>query len=333
MLLLLVSLLGPGTAWAREVAPFADPVPLSSPDTVASGDPAVGASRSLLRIHCPTGYAATVYAEGLSAPDGLAISPTGVLHVAEESAGRVSRIAPEGSAASVLTGLTNPEGIAFDDIGNLYMVEDQPGGRLLKGAPEGGITVLASNLDAPEGVVWRGDSDQLFLTESNAQFASFPWDPLRSHVTVVAPQSGSTTRIVTDSLSSYAGIAIGPEGMVYVTNELSGLITNVSVLRIDPDTGARSPFASDLIAPEGLRFSNDGFPLYVAEEGTGGGAGRLSRVEADGSHAPFCTGFHTIEDVVLDEEGRLYVSEDGSGSIIVIGPEARWRIWLPLMGG
>jgi DNA-binding beta-propeller fold protein YncE len=42
-------------------------------------------------------------------------------------------------------------------------------------------------------------------------------------------------------------------------------------------------------------------------------------------------GLHTVEDVILDQEGRLYVSEDGSGSIIVIEPEARWWVWLPLI--
>jgi hypothetical protein len=57
----------------------------------------------------------------------------------------------------------------------------------------------------------------------------------------------------------------------------------------------------------------------------------LSRVEASGSHVPFCTDFYTIEDVILDEQGRLYVSEDGSGSIIVIEAEARWRVWLPFI--
>jgi hypothetical protein len=74
-----------------------------------------------------------------------------------------------------------------------------------------------------------------------------------------------------------------------------------------------------LTAPEGLSFSpGGGFPLYVAEEDLGTGQGRISRVEADGQHAPFCTGFLSIEDVVLDGDGTLYVSEDGSGTVIVV---------------
>jgi sugar lactone lactonase YvrE len=303
------------------------PVPGATDDAAVGS----GAGKSIPRIECPTGYTAAVYAQGLSGPDGLAFGPSGALYVAEETAGRVSRIAPEGGATPVVSGLANPEGIAFDDAGSLYVVEDVQEGRLVRVAADGSSSTLATGLDAPEGVVWGPEDDVLYVTESNAEFASFPHNPLRTHVTVVSPQSGTATRIVTDALSSYAGIALGPDGLLHVTNEGSGLITNSSIFTVDPDTGARSLFASDLVAPEGLRFDEGGFPLYVAEEDTGDGTGRVSRVGAGGSHVSFCSGFYSIEDVILDQEGRLYVSEDGSGSIIVIEPEARWRVWLPLI--
>jgi glucose/arabinose dehydrogenase len=95
----------------------------------------------------------------------------------------------------------------------------------------------------------------------------------------------------------------------------------------------RTLFTSNLVAPEGARFAANGeFPLYVAEEDIGGGVGRLSRVEADGSHMPFCTGFYSIEDVVQDENGRLYVSEDGSGLVIVIEADSPERkVYLPFI--
>ncbi len=326
MLLLAALALWPIAARAREIAPpTSRPIPTAAEKAAVSG----GANDPVPRIQCPAGHTATIYAEGLSAPDGLAFSPSGVLYVAEESAGRVSRIASDGSATPVVTGLTAPEGIAFDDVGNLYVVEDIEGGRLVRVAAGGSTTTLASGLDAPEGVVWRAADDTLYVTESNIQFASIPQDPLRTHVTAVSPHTGLTTRLLTDTWLSYAGIISGPDGLLYVTNEASGVITNASVFTVDPNTGTSSLFASGLVTPEGLRFVDGGFPLYVAEEDTGDGAGRLSRVDADGSHAPLCTGFRTIEDVALDGEGGIYVSEDGSGSIIHIKPP--WRIWLPLI--
>jgi len=276
----------------------------------------------------------------------LAFSPAGVLHVTEETAGRISQIGPAGSVTPVITGLTSPEGIAFDDTGNLYVVEDIQAGRLVERSSHGVTTTLATDLDAPEGAVWASD-DLLYVTESNMQFVTDPTD-LRTRIAVVS-SSGVVTRVITNTPTisgtdvtfwSYAGLAIGPDGSLYVTNEISGqeitqtvvvipgvltttftLSTTDSIFTVDPATGDRALFASGLVAPEGLRFSANGeFPLYVAEEDVGGGAGRLSRIEPDGSHTPLCTGFFNIEDVAVDQRGWLYVSEDSNGLVILIKP-------------
>jgi alkaline phosphatase len=328
VLFLVALALSPTATLAREAMLPADqgsvsrltPMAVESTRVVSSvGDP-------IPRIQCPAGYTATIYAEGLSSPDGLAFSPSGMLYVAEETAGRVSRIESNGSVTPVISGLANPEGIAFDDTGNLYVVEDVQGGRLIKVATDGMTTTLATDFDAPEGVVWASDGT-LYITESNVQFASIPPDLPRTHVTAISPL-GVVTRILTDTLYwSYAGITMGSDGLLYVTNEASGVITHGvgthdSIFAVEPTTPmTRTLFASNLVTPEGLRFAaNDEFPLYVAEEDTGDGAGLLVRVEANGSHMPLCTSFYSIEDVIQDEDGRLYVSEDGSDSVIVIEP-------------
>jgi glucose/arabinose dehydrogenase len=330
----------PGPTAARSV----------TPTTYAVGSP-------LPRIQCTPGHTATVYAEGLSSPDGLAFSPAGVLHVAEETAGRVSQIGPTGQFTPVIAGLTSPEGIAFDDTGNLYVVEDVQAGRLVKRSSDGVTTTLATDLDAPEGVVWASD-DRLHVTESNMQFVTDPAD-LRTRIAAVS-SPGAVTRIITNTPTihgtnvtfwSYAGLTVGPDGLLYVTNEISGqeitqtivvipgiltttltLSTTDSIFIVDPATGDRTLFASGLVAPEGLRFSAHGeFPLYVAEEDVGGDAGRLNRIESDGSHTPLCTGFFNIEDVAVDQKGWLYVSEDTSGLVILVTTTPPCRVYLPLI--
>jgi len=318
---------------------------------------ATGGGTVLPRIDCTGGYTASVYAAGLVAPDGLAFDPNGVLYVAEEMAGRISQVGAGGSITPVITGLTNPEGIAFDDAGSLYIVEDAQAGRLIKRTSDSLTTTLAADLDAPEGVVWTPDGT-LYVTESNAEFVT-DLTALQTRIASVSP-SGAVSRIITNTPTidgadvafwSYAGITVGPDGSLYVTNELAGVersyvvvpgftltlhITD-SVFTVDPSAGARRPFASGLASPEGLRFSaDDGFPLYVAEEDIGGGAGRLSRVGPDGSHSPLCTGFFSIEDVAVDQSGWLYVSEDTSGLVIRIRPSepvepGDHRVWLPLV--
>jgi sugar lactone lactonase YvrE len=300
-------------------------VALSTLEALASDDSHLALGDPIPRIQCPPGYTATLYAQGLSSPDGLAFSPSGVLHVAEEMAGRISRIEPGGSITTVVSSLANPEGIAFDADGNLYVVEDVQNGRLVRVTPGGDTTELATSLDAPEGVAWASDGTT-YITESNVQFTPNPSEFQTQVTAVVSP---SVTVLRTDNLYwSYAGITLGTDGLLYVTNEASGTGTDYSFFTVDPATGTRTLFATGLIAPEGLRFAtNGGFSLYVAEEDTGGGAGRLSRIEADGSHMSFCTGFGSIEDVAVDDSGRLYVSEDSSGWIISI----EYKVYLPII--
>jgi glucose/arabinose dehydrogenase len=307
------------------------------------------------RIQCPPGFKAKVLTQGLLSPDGLAIDRSGIVHVVEERAGRVSAIDAEGSVTPVLEGLNSPEGIAAHAwLEGLYVVEDVEDGRLLSTGAGGSVLTLAQGLEAPEGVSTI-TGDPVYVTESNLQFAGV--ENLRTRVTAVTAER--VTRVITNTpvLSgtsvqawSYAGITSGPDGRLYVTNELSGveisrtvvlvpgdltttltLSTTDSVFAIDPNAGTRELIATDLIAPEGLSFSADGeFPLYVAEEDVGGGRGRISLVDADGGHAPLCTGFMTIEDIAIDDRGTLYVSEDGSGMVIQIvpPPTAPGELWI-----
>jgi len=70
---------------------------------------------SIPLIQCPVDHTAKLYAEGPSSPEGLAFSPAGLLWVAEESVGRVSRIEIDGSVTPFTTGLNSAEGNSFDD--------------------------------------------------------------------------------------------------------------------------------------------------------------------------------------------------------------------------
>lgn len=283
---------------------------------------APGVGDPVPRIACPPGFEAYVYAAGLTSPHGLAFDQDGVLYVAEEYAGRVSRIEPDGSQTVVVSGLSRPQGIVVDPAGNLYVMEDVQNGRLLRVEPDGRQVVVANNLDAPEGIVWSHD-DQLYITESNVQFAEkLPWDVVSgvSRVTL----DGMVTEIFTDTLLwSYSAIALGADGLLYVANEASNVVTTDSIFRADPATGDKTLFASELTSPEGLGFSPGGrFPLYATEEDTGEGHGRLSLVQANGAIEPLCTGFSLVEDVSVDAAGNLYVSEDATGLIIkIIAPD------------
>lgn len=291
---------------------------LLSSTPLAQEPPAVG--DPVPRIVCQQGVEAFVYATGLKSPGALAIDPSGIVHVAEENRGRVSRINSDRSLTPVVTGLNYPEGIAFDPAGNLYVVEDVENGRLIRIDAKGRQTVLVSGLDAPEGVVWTA-GDYLYVTESNVQFVeNLPWDVI-SGVTQVTPQM-EAAEVFTDTLLwSYSGITLGADDLLYVANEASNVGTTDSIFQVDPVTGERKVFASDLTAVEGLHFSpGGGFPLFATEEDLGDGTGRLNLVEADGTHRVLCTGFRSPEGVVANNKGNIYVT-DQTMIVEVIAPD------------
>lgn len=326
----------------------------------AAGDPVPA-------VDCGDIYTATVYAEGLHSPDGLAFGPDGLLYVAQESAGVVSQVDAAGVVTDVLAGLSNPEGIAFDDAGNLYVVEDVlTNARLIRRSPAGVTTTITSDLVGSEGVVVAADGT-IYVTESNVEnLIANPTDALnaRSYVTAVSA-TGIVTRMVTSQpqvvsqvgldiyveFLSFSGIALGSDGLLYVGNETSGysasgdqppftitVTTTKSITAVNPATGVSMLFASNLLAVEGVRFTAGGqFPLLAVEEDLdpddANVGGRLSQVAANGALAVICTGWGSIEDVIMDDQGRLYVSEDvgGNGRIIRLENSPQWQIFLPVI--
>jgi uncharacterized repeat protein (TIGR01451 family) len=216
------------------------------------------------------------------------------------------------------------------------------------------LTELATGLHYPEGVTVGADG-LIYITESDLESLVGSNNPAdfqnaRAYVSSVAPTAPYTyTRLHTaspnisgapptfvGSFDSFSGITQGEDGLLYVGNEMSGVETSQmaggftfiftstrSVFTVDPQTSDFALFASDLTTVEGLHFNAEStFPLYVAEEDTSGAAnnqtGRVSRVNDDGSHTPFCTGFFDIEDVLVAADGTIYVSEDTSGLVIAL---------------
>ena len=277
----------------------------------------------------------TLVLSGLRSPEGITFDSAGTLLVVEDvSDGRVVSRAGDGITRTLSSGLSYPEGVAW--------------------------------------LAGENGPDRLYVTESNLEAAGLgSGDNLSNYLTYlteIEPLSGQVTRIYTQTpvikslnpviveLWSYAGLTAGTDGRLYVTNELAGLTltgmatlggpainftaeSKVGVVSLDPQADASPPtfLASALTTPEGIRFTAEGhFPLYVAEENTDPSSlstGRISQIAADGTVTHLCSGFGSIEDVVVDEQGVLYVSEDSSGSIIAITPpwKAGQVVYLPVI--
>ena len=287
-------------------------VPTGNPDEPGHGD-------TLPRIILPEGFVATVFSTGIQGVDGLVFSSSGYLYAASEGNGVVYRIDELGNAIMVADSLDNPEGLAADGAGVIYVTEDVEYGRLIAIKPSGDLEILYDSLQYPEGVALIGEG--IFaVTESSLEASTIP--PVLTGVRRI-DMNGSYPLFSSLYLWSCSDLIADSSGVVYVCNELSGYgFIQASLLRIEPDSGEWEVFCSGLHSCEGICSSVDGFfPLYIAEEDTGSGSGRLSLVYEDGSVTSFAEGFYNIEDVAVDTEGGVYVSEDTTGMIILIREE------------
>ncbi|MBN2588022.1 MAG: hypothetical protein JXA64_11340 [Candidatus Fermentibacteraceae bacterium] len=278
------------------------------------------AADTLQRIDSPLGYTAAVLCTGITGADGLALSPSGVLYAVSESCGEVYRIDPPCSPVTVMQGLDHPEGVAVDGSGVVYICEDTGMGRALALHPDGTVETISDSLQFPEGIAVSSGGD-VFVSESSVETGGFP-----PFLTGVRRLCANGSEVVQSSLYlwSMSDIAVDGAGMVYACNELSGYaFIRESVIILAPDTGEWTVFARGLHSCEGI-CSTPGsfFPLYVAEEDTGGGRGRVSILYEDGGSAVVADGFQNIEDVAVDGSGRIFVSEDTTGMIILLYPPA-----------
>lgn len=271
---------------------------------------------SLPGIQLPAGYTASVFCMDVNGADGLALSPLGDLYAVSEADGCIYRIDENGNKEIIAVGFRNPEGIAVSISGMIYIVEDIEEGRLIGITPSGDMEVIIEGLSFPEGVAVTKDGSVL-ITESSIESGLL--FPILSEVKQV--NSGDIRSVYSSLyLWSLSDIAVDSSGTIYVCNELSGYgFISASIIRINPSDGSWSVFCRGLHACEGICFDvNGAFPMYVVEEDTGGGNGRISIIDEDGVASVFAEGFQNLEDIVVDRSGRIFVSEDTSGKIIII---------------
>jgi sugar lactone lactonase YvrE len=142
--------------------------------------------------------------------------------------------------------IRNPTGLAFDEVGDLYITNRADGEiyRVLRGEE---VQLYASQLGIATGITFDKDG------------VMYVGDRAGTIYRIPRPSLIETFAVLEPSVAAYH-MAFGPDGDLYVSSP--GLASSDRIYRISPD-GTVSPFFTGLGRPQGLAFDTDG-NLYVA---------------------------------------------------------------------
>ncbi|WP_332304398.1 NHL repeat-containing protein [Rhizobium sp. GR12] len=184
-----------------------------------------------------------VFADGLAGPSGLAIGPDGAIYVASYSRGEIYRFTPEGARSLHVTGLATPAGIGFDRTGRL-LIANRRTNEILSLTDNGRPTPVIDSLQTPVGAVQTPDGGYVV---SN----------IGGGVTIVRPD-GARVEAGAAFRTPGPDVAMTRDGRVFVVD-----YGGTTVREILPDGRSRT-VADGIKSPVGLVLSPDGASLLTA---------------------------------------------------------------------
>lgn len=283
---------------------------------------------------------ASAVAKDLRSPDGLALDPkSGDIFVTEEDLANIVRVRPNGSKQVVydgatplyeegkagirkkVPGLRSPEGLALDGNGELYVVEDVPGGRLISFNPREqaangrvfGMVVPLPLADSP--YAWEsidvGPRGELLLAGSTME--AFLREPEKGGVfrgaILYRDADGNWWMPVNHAMASYSAACFSADGnYAYFACEITGVVGCLDLR----SHYLRTWHADKTFhAPEGLCALPGGAALVAEESGKiywlDPTAGKIQQVHDNGSQ---------VESLRWDgRTRRLLLTDDQAGHL------------------
>lgn len=223
------------------------------------------------------------------------------LFVAEGSANTIGEFPTTGGVGTVFASdslLNNPNGLAFNSAGNLF-VGNYAGNSIIEYMPNGVGSVFASTgLNAPYGLAFD-NSGNLFVAN-----AGVTGGYIEKYTA-----SGVGTVFASSGLSYPTGMAFNSSGNLFVANFMGNSIeqfTPADVGSVFTSTGLNSP--------QGIAFDRNG-NLYVANSANGNpGSGYIEKYTPAGVGSVFASGLYFPDGLAFDSAGDLFATSRGTSN-------------------
>jgi sugar lactone lactonase YvrE len=198
------------------------------------------------------------------------------------------RIDPAGEMAGVTGEITNPTGIAFDSLGQMY-VTSRMDGTVYRVTPFHEVIPFARDLGVATGLAFDR-AGRMYVGDRTGTIHR-----------VNGRGESEVWALLEPSVAAYH-LAFGPDEQLYVTGPT--VSSHESVQRVDRD-GSTSVFFKGLGRPNGLAFDAEG-NLYVAASYRGRRG--VVRISADGSEAGLAVAGMNVVGLCFNAGGDMIVA-------------------------
>jgi sugar lactone lactonase YvrE len=218
----------------------------------------------------------------INGPSGLAVDIGGMVYVANQHDGTISRISPDGTISTFAANLHRPSGLAFDTSGILY-VADYASNSIKKITPDGNVSLFASSLINGPNAITFDKLGNLYVSNVGSNL-----------ITRVTPTGLSSIYSSSDAIDGPLGLTFGPNGNLFVTD-----FGQDRVVIITPD-GSVLPDNGTGVHAQGITTTPDG-TIYAINYSA------VTSITSDGSAvSPPLSGF---------EEGLFVLTSDATGNL------------------
>ena len=246
-------------------------------------------------------------ASNLSYPEGVAISDTGIIYVADTNNNRVVTVSASGTVTTLsISGFTldSPGAVAVDPSGDLF-IADSKNSRVLEVSVSGNASVVAASPTLLFPISLTADSGgNVYVGDGGT-----------GEIYKIAP-GGSATEMAIGGLSSSFPQALLTDvsGDLYIADGNSNKVYKLtpgatSVQDVTPNGFTLSSPSGLATDAEGDLFVLDGFNLRIIEVPQG---------DPENPYLVPITGLNTATNLAADPAGNLYVADVGTNSLTQI---------------